>query len=235
MKLARFLTIILSVMMVFTSISVTLGFDWGFLWNQKLDKAKIASGLKEALQIGTEKSVNQAGQVDGFYKNPAIKILLPDKIQKVEKILRQLGLGTQVDEFVLSLNRAAERATPAAKEIFWSAIKEMAFDDVITIFKGNNTAATDYFEAKTREKLKTAFTPVINQATDEVDATRIYKKLALEINKIKFLKLEPVDIDEYVTTKTLDGLFHVLGEEETKIRQNPAARVTELLKQVFGQ
>lgn len=235
MKFARFWAIILTVIMLFSSAIVTLGFDWSSLWKPKPDQQKIAAGLKEALQVGTENSVKQTGQVDGFYKNPSIMIPLPDQMQKVEKVLRQLGLGTQVDQFVLSLNRAAERATPAAKDIFWGAIKEMTFDDAINIFEGKDTAATDYFKDKTSEKLKIIFTPAVSQATDDVDATRIYKKLTSEAKKVKFLKLEPIDIDQYVVTKTLNGLFHVLGEEERKIRKDPAARVTELLKEVFGK
>lgn len=235
MKISPFLIITLTIIMVFSSITVTLGFDWSFLWNQKPDKEKIAAGLKEALQIGTDNTIKQTGQVDGFFKNPSIKILLPDQMQKVEKILRKMGLGTQVDQFVLSLNRAAERAAPAAKEIFWDAIKNMTFDDAVTIFKGKDTAATDYFKNETSEKLKTAFSPAVSKATDEADATRIYKKLTLEVKKVKFLKMEPIDIDHYIVTKTLNGLFYCLGEEEKKIREDPAARVTELLKEVFGQ
>lgn len=225
----------LTVIMVFSSITVTLGFDWSSVLNQKPDKEKIAAGLKEALQVGTNNSVKRTGQVDGFFKNPSIKIPLPDQIQKSEKILRKVGLGKQLDQFVLSLNRAAEQATPAAKDIFWDAIKKMTFDDAIGIFKGNDTAATDYFKNKTSNQLKTTFAPAIKQATDKTDVTRIYKKLTLEVKKVKIIKLDPVDIDQYVTIKTLDGLFYVLGEEEKKIRKDPAARVTELLKEVFGK
>lgn len=235
MKLSTFfLTMTLIAVMVFSSITVTLGFDWSSIFNQKPDKEKIAAGLKEALQVGTDNSVKQTGKVDGFFKNPSIKIPLPDQLQKSEKILRKLGLGSQVDRFVLSLNRAAEEATPAAKEIFWNAIKGMTFDDAVTIFKGNDTAATDYFKNKTSDKLKTTFAPSISKATDKVNVTRIYKKLTTEVKKVKIIKLAPVDIDQYVATKTLDGLFFVLGEEERKIRKDPAARVTELLKEVFG-
>lgn len=235
MKLSPILTMTLTVIMVFSSITVTLGFDWSSVLNQKPDKEKIAAGLKEALQVGTNNSVKRTGQVDGFFKNPSIKIPLPDQIQKSEKILRKVGLGKQLDQFVLSLNRAAEQATPAAKDIFWDAIKKMTFDDAIGIFKGNDTAATDYFKNKTSNQLKTTFAPAIKQATDKTDVTRIYKKLTLEVKKVKIIKLDPVDIDQYVTIKTLDGLFYVLGEEEKKIRKDPAARVTELLKEVFGK
>lgn len=234
MRLRSLGTISLALILVLTPVGVTLGFDWSVLWQPKPDQTKIAAGLKEALQIGTENTVRQAGQVDGFYQNPAIKIPLPDQLKRLEKVLRQLGLGDQVDQFVLSLNRAAERATPAAKDIFWGAIKGMTFEDALAIFKGNDTAATDYFQEKTSAKLKTAFLPAVSQATNEADVTRIYKQITLEIEKIKFLNYNPVDIDEYIVTKTLDGLFYLLGEEERKIRRDPAARVTKLLKEVFG-
>lgn len=234
MRFAPFGAILLALILVLTSVTVAFGFDWSILWQPKPDQEKIAAGLKEALEIGTQNAVKQAGQVDGFYENPAIKIPLPDQLLKTEKVLRQLGLGAQVDQFTLSLNRAAEKATPAAQDIFWSAIKEMTFNDAITIFKGDDTAATNYFQNKTSEKLKTAFLPAVAQATNDADVTRIYKKITFEIEKIKFLNYEPVDIDEYIVTKTLDGLFYCLGEEERKIRNDPAARVTKLLKEVFG-
>lgn len=234
MRFRSLLATLLALVLVFTSITVTYGFDWSFLFQPKPDKGKIASGLKEALEVGTENAVKQAGQVDGFYNNPEIKIPLPDKLLKMEKVLRQVGLGAQVDQFTLSLNRAAEKATPAAKDIFWGAIKEMTFNDAITIFKGKDTAATEYFQDKTTGKLKTAFLPAVGQATNDADVTRIYKKITVEIGKIKFLNYEPIDIDEYIVTKTLDGIFHLLGEEERKIRQDPAARVSKLLKEVFG-
>lgn len=165
MRLRSLGAISLALILVLTPVGVAFGFDWSFLWQPKPDQAKIAAGLKEALQIGTENTVRQAGQVDGFYQNPAIKIPLPDQLKRLEKVLRQLGLGDQVDQFVLSLNRAAERATPAAKDIFWGAIKEMTFEDALAIFKGNDTAATDYFQEKTSAKLKTAFLPAVSQAT----------------------------------------------------------------------
>lgn len=234
MRLRSLGAISLALILILTSVGVTLGFDWSFLWQPKPDQAKIAAGLKEALQIGTENTVRQAGQVDGFYQNPAIKIPLPDQLLKMEKALRKLGLGDQVDQFALSLNRAAERAMPAAKDIFWGAIKEMTFEDALAILKGNDRAATDYFQDKTSAKLRTAFLPAVSQATNEADVTRIYKQITLEIERIKFLNYKPIDIDEYIVNKTLDGLFYLLGEEERKIRQDPAARVTKLLKEVFG-
>jgi len=200
-----------------------------------LSDVKIASGLKEALKIGTQNAVNLTGRLDGYFMNQAIKILMPEKLRTMEKGLRALGLGSQVDEFILSMNRAAERAAPAAKSIFWDAIGEMTFEDARKILGGGNTAATDYFKAKTTDKLTVAFKPAVDQAMNEVGVTRQYKELVGKFQSIPFMKSESYDIDQYVVAKALDGLFYVVGEEEKKIRTNPAARVTDLLKEVFGK
>ena len=200
-----------------------------------LSDVKIASGLKEALKIGTQNAVNLTGRLDGYFINQAIKILMPEKLQTMEKGLRAVGFGPQVDEFILSMNRAAERAAPAAKSIFWDAIGEMTFEDARKILGGGNTAATDYFKAKTTDKLTVAFKPAVDQAMNEVGVTRQYKELVGQFQSIPFMKSESLDIDHYVVAKALDGLFYVVGEEEKKIRTNPAARVTDLLKEVFGK
>jgi hypothetical protein len=195
-----------------------------------LSDTKIGSGLKEALEIGTENAVKFTGKLDGYFRNQAIKLLMPEKLQTMEKTLRAVGLGPQVDEFILSMNRAAERAAPAAKQIFWDAIGEMTFQDAKKILSGNETAATDYFKAKTTDKSTT-----VGKATNEVGVTRQYKELVGRFQSIPFVKSETVDIDQYVTTKALDGLFYVVAQEEKKIRTDPAARVTDLLKEVFGK
>jgi hypothetical protein len=200
-----------------------------------LSDAKIGSGLKEALKIGTENAVGLTGKTDGYFLNQAIKILMPEKLRTLEKGLRAVGYGPQVDEFVLSMNRAAERAAPAAKDIFWNAIGEMTFEDARKIWSGNETAATDYFKAKTTDKLTASFRPVVEKTTNEVGVARQYKELVGKYESIPFVKKETLDIDGYVVTKALDGLFHVVGEEEKKIRTNPEARVTDLLKEVFGK
>jgi hypothetical protein len=199
-----------------------------------LSDAKIGSGLKEALKIGTENAVNFTGKKDGFFLNQAIKILMPEKLRTFEKGLRAVGYGPQVDEFVLSMNRSAEKAAPFAKQVFWDAIGEMTFDDVRKILSGNDTAATDYFKGKTTDKLTTVFKPIVDKSMNEVGVTRQYNELVGYYEKIPFVKKESFDLDHYVVTKALDGLFHVVGEEETKIRKNPTARTTDLLKEVFG-
>jgi len=201
----------------------------------EMSDVKIGSGLKEALKVGAENTVSLTGRQDGYFLNQAIKILMPEKLQNLEKGLRAVGYGPQVDEFVLSMNRAAEQAAPFAKQIFWDAIGEMTFEDARKILSGNETAATDYFKSKTTDKLTVAFRPVVDQSMNEVGVTRQYKELVGRCQAIPFVKSESFDIDQYVLTKALGGLFHVLGEEERKIRTNPAARVTDLLKEVFGK
>ncbi len=201
----------------------------------ELSDEKITSGLKEALRVGTDNAVRSTGRPDGYFGNEAIKVLMPEKLRTLEKGLRAIGYGPDVDEFVLSMNRAAERAAPHAKAIFWDAILELSFEDARQIFSGGDTAATDYFRDKTTDKLVGAFTPVVEEAMDEVGVTRQYNQLVGRARAIPFLKSELLDINEYVVSKALDGLFYVLAEEERKIRKDPAARITELLKEVFGK
>jgi hypothetical protein len=200
-----------------------------------LSDAKIADGLKQALQIGTGNAVSFTGKLDGYLANEAIKILLPDNLRTLEQGLRLVGQGARVDEFVVSMNRAAERAAPAARGIFVDAIGAMSFDDARKILQGSQTAATDYFKDKTTGKLTTAFAPYVESAMNEVGVTRQYKELTGSLRALPIGGVEAFDVDRYVVTKALDGLFVVVAEEEKKIRTNPAARVTDLLKDVFGK
>jgi hypothetical protein len=199
-----------------------------------LSDAKIGSGLQEALKIGTENAVVQTGTVDGFLMNKAIKILMPKTLQNMEKPLRMVGYGPQIDEFVVGMNRAAEKAVPFAKEIFWDAIGEMTFDDARKILNGNDTAATDYFKAKTSKKLHAAFRPSVEQVMDQVGVNKQYNDLIGRYKSVPFAKSITFDVNQYVTEKATDGIFYVVAEEEKKIRTNPAARVSDLLKEVFG-
>src|SRR5262245_46520227 len=197
--------------------------------------AKIGAALKQALQVGTENAVKLTGKTDGYFGNKAIKILMPNKLRSVEKGLRVIGYGGDVDNLVLSMNRAAERAAPEAKKIFWDAIGEMTIDDAERILNGPPTAATDYFKDKTSASLTLAFRPIVDRAMDEVGTVKQYNELLGQAKTIPFLKPESVDLDRYVVGKALDGLFLVVGDEERKIRTNPAARVTSLLKEVFAK
>jgi len=197
--------------------------------------AKIGAALKQALQVGTENAVKLTGKTDGYFANKAIKILMPDKLRSVEKGLRTVGYGNDVDTLVLSMNRAAERAAPEAKKIFWDAIGKMTIDDAQRILNGTPTAATDYFKDKTSASLTMTFRPVVDRAMDEVGTVKQYNELLGQARAVPFLKIDNVDLDRYVVGKALDGLFHVVGDEERKIRTDPAARVTSLLKEVFAK
>jgi hypothetical protein len=207
----------------------------GMMGSGGLNEAKIGSGLQEALKIGTENAVFQTGSVDGFLGNKAIKILMPRPLQNVEQPLRLVGYGPQIDEFIVSMNRAAEKAVPFAKEIFWDAIGQMSFDDATKILNGNDSAATDYFKGQTSKKLHGAFRPTVETVMADVGVTRQYNELIGRYKSVPFAKSISFDIDQYVTEKTTDGLFFVVSQEEKKIRTNPAARVTDLLKDVFGR
>ena len=204
--------------------------------SKSLTNADIVAGLKEALEVGTTNTVDLTGQVDGYFSNAAIRILLPSQFQNVEQGLRLLGQGQKVDELVLAMNRAAEKAAPAARDIFWSAIKNMSFDDARKILSGGDTAATDYFRSKTSEALTAAFRPVVDASMKDVGVVRQYQQLLSAYQSVPFASALPsFDIESYVVTKALDGLFTVLGEQERKIRTDPAAQVTSLLKKVFSR
>lgn len=199
------------------------------------DDATVVSGLKEALVIGTENAVKSVSQTDGYFGNTLIKILLPEKIQKVAEVLRMAGYQKQVDDFVLSMNRAAEKAAPQAASYFKDAIKEMTVEDATKILHGGDTSATEFFKGKTQDKLYAAFKPIVSSSMNEVGVTRSYKEMMGQYESLPFMSKESVDLDHYVTNKSLGGLFTMIGQEEKKIRTDPAARVTDLLKKVFGK
>lgn len=197
--------------------------------------ARTASGLKEALQIGTDHAVDLTGRQDGYFKNDAIRILLPDKLRTAEKALRLAGMGGKLDEFELSMNRAAEKAAPAARGIFKQALTAMTFDDARRILTGGDTSATEFFKSRTSDKLRTAFRPDVESAMAGAGVVMQYKQLTRGFASLPFGKNANFDITEYVVGKALDGLFFMLGQEEKKIRTNPAAQITPLLKEVFGK
>lgn len=199
------------------------------------DEKTNASGIKEALAVGTETAVKKLSQVNGYFGNAAVKILMPSSIQRVADMARMAGFQKQVDDFVLSMNRAAEAAAPVAARYFADAIREMTLDDARGILAGGNTAATDFFRSKTRDKLYAAFKPTVSQKVGEVGATRAYQNLVGRAESLPMMGKQSLDLDDYVTNKSLDGLFLMVGEEEKKIRTNPAARTTDLLKAVFGK
>ncbi len=198
-----------------------------------INESTIIAALKEAITVGADNAVKSISELDGYLKNQAIKIVIPDEFKMVTDGLRKIGYNKPVDDFVLSMNRAAEKAAPEAKAIFINAIKEMTIDDAKKILNGNETAATDYFKAKASETLYEAFNPIIASSVNEVGATRYYKAMVDRFALVPFLKTEQLNLDDYVTNRALDGLFYMIAEEEKKIRTDPKARVTELLKKVF--
>jgi hypothetical protein len=225
---------------VFNSLPASAGFgdflkglQKTLLGKKKLSEADIINGLKQALEIGTTNAVKTVSVINGYYKNPKIRIPLPSNIQKVEKYLRAAGFGQHVDAFEKSMNRAAEKAAPRAKVIFWNAIKQIKFADARQILDGRDNEATLYFKEKTFHQLQDTFKPITRKAMSEAGVTRLYLDLNDKIRSIPFLESMSFDLDQYVTDRALDGLFLMLAEEEKKIREDPAARVTDLLKKVF--
>ncbi len=199
-----------------------------------LSDTKIISGLKQALQFSTSRAVAATGRPDGFLKNEAIKIVLPPRLETVGRGMRMLGMGAKVDELEVGMNRAAEQATPQAKAIFIASLKRMTFDDARHILTGNDTAATDYFKRTSSDDLTTAFAPIVHQSMEKVGVVAQYDRFVESSGAGSFLSNE-FDLDKYVVGKTLDGLFYMLGQEEKKIRKDPAAQTTALLKEVFGK
>ncbi|GFE61967.1 DUF4197 domain-containing protein [Geobacter sp. AOG2] len=216
---------------------ITRGLGLSGSSGDSLDDSTIVKGLKEALATGTTRAVTAVGQRDGYFANAAIKILMPEKIRNVADLLGRFGFQDQVDDFVLSMNRAAEKAAPKATEYFVSALREMTFDDARKILQGGDTSATDYFRRKTGDRIYAAFKPVVASSMQDVGVARRYKEMMGKVESIPFAgaSVGGFDLDHYVASKAVDGLFTMLGEEEKKIRTDPAARGTELLRKVFGR
>ncbi len=198
-----------------------------------LSASEIADGLKEALSIGAQKSADKLSAPDGFFKDAAIKIFMPQEALAVEKKLRAVGMGNLVDKAVLSMNRAAEDASKSAAPVFLAAIKNLRVTDAIGILRGTDTAATSYLRKSTTSELISAFKPIIETSLQKLNATEYWKDVFTAYNKISFNKVN-TDLDGYVTGKAIDGLFYYVATEEKNIRKNPAERVTGLLKKVFG-
>ncbi len=200
-----------------------------------LSTTDIASGLKEALQVGAKTSVEKLSAVDGFLKDAAVKILLPPEAQKLERTLRAIGLSRQVDDAVTSMNRAAEDAAKSAAPIFVNAIKQITFQDALGILKGGDSAATKYLREKTSLDLSNQFKPVIQQSLAKVDATKYWETMVTSYNQLPLVKKVNSDLSVYVTERALAGIFHHVALEEQKIRKDPMAQTSDLLKKVFGK
>lgn len=204
------------------------------LEGESVTTEEVAQGLKEALTNGVSKGSDLVSQIDGYFKNPEIKIPFPPEVKQVESRLRQIGLGNEVDNFVLTLNRGAEDAAKEAKPIFIEAVKQMTIQDAWAILKGESDAATQYLKRTTSTLLLEKFKPVIQNSLNKVNATKYYKDLVTSYNKIPLVQKVNPDLDQYATEKAIEGLFVMIAKEEKNIRANPLARTTELLKKVFG-
>lgn len=199
-----------------------------------LSSDDIANGLKEALRIGAEKGCTNLAKPDGFFKNAALKILMPPEAAKVESTLRSVGLNQYADDFILSMNRAAEDACVTAAPIFVNAIKQMTITDGLNILRGDESAATTYLRSKTTAEFKSSFNPIIKTSLDKVNATKYWEKAITAYNAIPFSnkKINP-DLSAYVTKKAMEGIYSEITKQEKNIRANPMARTSELLKRVF--
>ena len=199
-----------------------------------LSSDEIVSGLKEALSLGAQKSTDKLSATDGFFKDAAVKILLPKQVQDIESKMRMLGMGKLVDNAELSMNRAAEDASKSAAPIFLSAIKQMSVTDALNILRGTDTAATAYLRKTTTPDLTSSFKPVIEESLKKTDANKYWKDVFTAYNRFSSKPVD-TDINSYVTQKALDGIFYYVAAEEINIRQNPAGRVTDILKKVFAK
>jgi hypothetical protein len=206
-----------------------------FLTSQAgLSENTIIQGLKEALQVGTSRAVDKVSGPDGYLQNPDIRIPLPQEVQQAESLIRTAGFGGLADEFLASMNRAASKAAPEAGEVFWQAISEMSFAEARSILDGQDDAATQFFQNKTRDELSRRFRPVISQTMSNVGVTRTYQRLHGALATLPGVEMQSLDLKDYVTNRALDGLFTMLAREEKAIRENPTARTTALLQRVFG-
>ena len=200
-----------------------------------LTSDQASGGLKEALTRGISSAVASTGHPGGYFENQAIKILMPPKLQPVEKGLRAIGMGPKVDDFVRSMNSAAEQAAPEAKAILLQSLKSMTISDAKGIVLGDKTAGTEYFKRTTTPEIQAAFRPIIEKAMAKTGVNEQFTALMGKAPVLPFMKAPTLDINQYVLDKATDGLFVVMGQEEVRIRTNPAAQVTPLLKAVFGQ
>ena len=203
--------------------------------NVSLSNDEVVAGLKEALSIGAENSAGLASKVDGFYKNPAIFIPWPQEAKNMKEKLVSIGMSKQVEDFEVSLNRAAEEAAKSAAPIFVSAVKNMTVKDGFNILKGADTSATNYLRTNTTASLRSTFAPIVSSAIEKVKVTSYWTPLITTYNKIPFVQKQNPDLEAYVTNKAIDGLMVLIAKEEINIRNNAAAQVTDLLKKVFGK
>ncbi len=236
---------LISVFFLFTTMTINAQININKIVNKAKDEInknkkthlsndEIIRGLKQALEVGTNNSVSESSKINGYFGNPKIKIPFPPDVKKIETKARELGMDKEVDRFVLTLNRAAEEASKQAAPVFLSAIKGMTVTDGIKILNGADDAATQYLKQNTSVQLEQKFKPIVKKALQTVNITKYWNPIITTYNKIPFVEQMNPDLEEYTTQKAIQGLFKLIAEEETKIRKDPAARITDLLKKVFG-
>ncbi len=218
---------------------LVVGTAWGMGKKPKvldalLDEQTVAAGLREALRIATERTVISTSKLDGFLGNALIRIVMPEQFEVAAKTLRTVGFGKQVDELEIGMNRAAERAAGEATKVFLNAITQMTLEDAFSILNGGENAVTNYFRSHTEESLHERFKPIVTEKMSEIGLYKIYNGLTDYYNKLPLVTTPALDLDEYVTQHALNGLFTILGQEEKRIRTDPLARTTDLLRRVFG-
>ncbi|MFO7654123.1 MAG: DUF4197 domain-containing protein [Candidatus Krumholzibacteriia bacterium] len=203
--------------------------------DRPLDEATVATGLREALRVGSERASRKVGVRGGYLESPTLRIPLPQDLQEVAGTLRRAGLGSQVDELEVAMNRAAEQAATEAVDVFAGAIAAMTLEDAFSILRGHDTAATEYFRARTATELTTRYRPIVEGKLRTVGGYRNYEQLVASLQSLPLVEPPDLNLVNYVTGQALDGLFTVLGQEERRIRQDPLARTTEVLQRVFGR
>jgi hypothetical protein len=199
-----------------------------------LTEGDVVSGLKDALRVGSETVVSQLGSTDGFNADPVVHIPLPENLKKVKSALSAVGMGALMDDLELKLNRAAEEATPPARELFMNAIDEMTVDDAMGIYKGPDDAATRYFQGKMSEPLAKAMQPIVERALNQVGALQAYDAVMGKYATLPFVPDVKANLNQHVVDGGMNGIFHYLAEQEAEIRHNPVKRTTEILQKVFG-
>jgi len=208
--------------------------DFGLSGNRPVDEATVVAGLKEALRVGTERTVDQVSIVGGYLERPEIRIPLPDTVQDLAGTLRRVGLGAKADELETAMNHAAEKAATEAIDVFGAAITGMTIEDAWSILRGQDTAATDYFRQKTSAELQRRYRPIVESKLRTVGGYQEYEDLVARLEALPLVDPPDLDLVGYVTDEALDGLFTVLADEERRIRDDPLARTTDLLRRVFG-
>ena len=201
---------------------------------EDLSSREAVAGLKAALEKGSQAAVAALGRADGFLGNPQVKIPLPESLERAERLLRRVGMGRYADELIVGMNRAAEAAVPEARSLLLDAVKKMSLQDAKGILGGGDTAATEYFRRTTRDRLHVRFLPIVEKSTRRVKLAQTYEEYADKAAALGLLKRDDADLDAYVTAKALDGLYFMIAEEEKKIRKDPLAAGSAILRKVFG-